>query len=153
MFLFAALFAIVAIVYFALGTLSQRGICDTLRNPAESNIIDVADKLLNFKQFKINANISSILQKCHQNETAYNVFQLNDTFDLTDVRNFTEQYDIQDILDKLKDKLDIETNIVILNDDGFKEIENLKESGISEIRYNKFIEEVLHSLILNNHYK
>lgn len=142
-FLFAAIFAVIAIVYFAIGTLSQRAVCDTLRNPDESNIIDTVEKLFDMKQFNITANITSILDTCHKNESIYKVFQLGNTFDLSKLKNFAEEYNIDEILEKLHNDTNFDhQNIIFLSDEGKEQLKNLINSGISDINYDKFIDEV-----------
>lgn len=144
MFLFSAVFVIVTFAYFAIGTLSQRAICDTLQHPEESNLIDVVDKLLNLKQFNVDANVSTILQKCHKNHSIYNVLDLKKTFNLDDIQNFTQHYDIEGILDDLQNAIEsqVETHVQFLDPIGIAKLEELKNSGISDIKYDKFINEV-----------
>lgn len=142
MFLFGAIFAIVTIAFFLFGGLSQRAICDTLQYPEDSNIIGVVDKLINLKEYKISTNIATIIKQCHKNESIYNVLGLKELFDLSELENFVERYKIEDILNDMKGKITFNQTIQFLTANELDKLETLMDSGISDINYDKFIEEV-----------
>lgn len=144
MFLFAIALSAITVVYFVVGVSSQRLICDPLRYPNESQLINLADQLVNFKELlNVDVNISTALKSCHQNQSIYNVLNLERQFNLEDVDTYLDKFDINKTLSDLMSKINTDTtHIEIISDTAKAQLKSLVQSGISEIKYDKFIEEV-----------
>lgn len=144
MFLFAIALAAITIVYFVVGVSSQRLVCDPLRYPNDSQLVDVADRMVNLKELlNVDVSISAALQSCHRNQSIYNVLNLERQFNLEDVDTYLDKFDINKTLTDLMSKINADTtHIEIISETAKEQLHSLVESGISEIKYDKFIEEV-----------
>lgn len=140
MFFSAFFLTVVTIVYFVTGMLAQKVICESLRNPAESQLLEVADSLLDLsKTAGVDAHISEILQNCHKNESIYNVFKLNSIFDLNKVNDYLTEYSIEEKLNELADTIEVGfSGITILTEGSKERLIELGESGIGEIEFGRF---------------
>lgn len=140
MFLSAFFLAAVTIVYFLIGVLSQRMVCESFRNPNESQLLKVADSLLNLnKTAGVDARISEILTNCHKNQSIYNVLKLKNVFDISKVDDYLEEYNIKKQLDALAETINVDfEGVEILNTDAINNLTELGKSGIDNIEFGRF---------------
>lgn len=151
MFFSAFFLAVVTIVYFVIGILSQKVICESFRNPADSQLLEVADTLLDLnKTAGVDAHISTILMNCHKNQSIYNVFNLKSIFDLDKVDDYLEEYSIQDKLNELANTIDVNlSGIEILDQTAKDRLTELGASGIGNIEFHRFTNVVSYLLHFN----
>ncbi|CAG9773666.1 unnamed protein product [Ceutorhynchus assimilis] len=96
MFLFGFLISIFTLVSFIAGVISEKALCDTLRNPnpSESNIMSIIDSLnLNLA---VDVKPSTMLNNCYQNKSIYQTFNLASQFNLEEIKanfNIAEKLD------------------------------------------------------------
>lgn len=140
MFLSAFFLAVVTIFCFVLGMLSQKVVCDSFRNPTESQLLNLANDVLNLNRtVGVNATVQEILTSCEKNQSIYNVFKLKSVFDLEKVDDYIEQYSIEEELNKLAENIDVNfDNIEILSEEAKVKLDKLAESGIDNIEFDKF---------------
>lgn len=147
MFMFAIVFVIVTVAHFFLGILSQRLVCDTLRDPDDNQVVKLVDDVLNLKQtIGLDVNISWVLNSCNQNYSAYNVFQLQGQYDLNEVVNYIDKFEINKTLNELTNQIHANTQIEILSPEAKQDLQDLVSSGIANINYDKFIDELTNNL-------
>ncbi|KAL1495015.1 hypothetical protein ABEB36_010505 [Hypothenemus hampei] len=121
MFLFGFIISILTVISLLLGVVSEKMICDPLRdpNPNKYRIIKLLDDL--DLQFGVEITPSSLLNNCYQNQSLYNTFNLGSKFDISKIRgefNITEQLKTLDF--------DIDTsNIHLLGDGSLKDLRNI----------------------------
>lgn len=151
MFFTAFFLAVVTIVYFIVGILSQKVVCESFRNPANSQLLEVADTLLDLnKTAGVNANIREILMNCHKNHSIYNVFNLTSVFDINKVDDYLEEYSIQDKLNELAGTIDVNlSGIKILDQEAKDRLMELGASGIDNIEFYRFTNVVSNKLHFN----
>ncbi|GJQ86906.1 hypothetical protein Trydic_g11778 [Trypoxylus dichotomus] len=139
MFLSGIFLAIVTIVLFILGGFSQRLVCDPLRNYNQSKMIDLLDDSFSLKDaIGLDVTVKQILSDCHQNKSAYRVFRLQNKIDLDKVNNYLEEFDIQNALNDLQDNIDIPVDVEILSTDAKAKLQELADSNISNINFDRF---------------
>lgn len=140
MFFSGFILAVVTIIYFITGVLAQRVVCDSFRNPTESQLIEVVDKMINLnKTAGVDAKISEILTNCHKNQSIYNVFKLKTVFDISKVDGYLKDFDIETQLDDLANSVNFDfTDFNILNPDTIEDLRNLADSGLDNINFDKF---------------
>lgn len=151
MFLFGAVFAIVSLAYFLLGGVTEILVCDTFRNPNRTQVMEIFDNVIKLDQLNANTNISTILKRCHNNNSIYTVLDLEKKFDLSKIENFWSDYNIDETLNKMMEQIESMgfNNIQLLNENSKKQLDNLIESGVSDIKFDKFINEVSLSIRIN----
>lgn len=142
MFFSAFFLAVITIGYFTIGIVSQRLVCDTLRDPANNQVMELIDELVNIKQIAgVDVNVTTVLTNCHKNQSIYNVFNLSSIFNVNELNDYISKYNINGSLDGLIDQIDAQmNNIEILNTDAELELEKLAQTGLSDINFDRFQE-------------
>lgn len=139
MFLFAIVLVVLTTAYFLLGIASLRALCDPLRNPDSSNFVAFVDDLIKFND----VNVTSVLTDCRANQSVYKVLNLKTQFDLNKVRNFWEEYHIDDAIGELENLISYDfSNIELLSEKAEESLTELIKVKISDIPLDKFVEEV-----------
>lgn len=146
MFLFSIILVVLTLAYFLLGVLGQRVACDPLRDPADSELVDLVNKLVNFKEaLGVDVNVTSVIVECNKGESIYNVLRLEDKFDLKQIEDIWTRYKIDEQLEELKDQL---TNahglntIELLSQASKEALEKLRQAKFSEIPFEKYVDEM-----------
>lgn len=140
-FFFTFFIAIVTTVYFIIGVCSQRVVCDTIREPASSPIMELVENTIDINTATgLDVNVTSILTKCHQNQSVYEVFHLEKVFNVSELTDYMSKYEIEDALKDLSNSVTADTNITILDETAISNLQSLTEAGISDIRFDKFID-------------
>ncbi|XP_044252661.1 prominin-like protein isoform X2 [Tribolium madens] len=138
MFLAGFVIAIVVLALFMVGVVTQRVVCDPMRDPANSQIFDLIDSL-NFSDYGINITVSEALEKCYQNKSIYEVANLADKFNLAEVKNYLNSFGINQTLAGLDiGSLDLLNDFKLLSDDDKKLLESFADSGFAEINFDEF---------------
>lgn len=138
MFLFSFFLMLITLVYFLTGSTSQRLICDTLRNPKNHRLFTMVDRFVHIDRI-VNSNISTIIETCHKNESAYNVLKLENKLNVSQLPNYLEDYGITEQIEKFKENIQFTDKIEIFTDDLKREIDKLKQSGIGSISFDTFM--------------
>lgn len=140
MFFSAVFLAVITIVYFFAGVVVQRSVCDSLRNSNDSQVVELVDGLLDFKELAgVDVSVATILHNCHKNESIYNVFNLSGIFDVQELNGYLSQYNISSSLNGLIDQITVTTDdIIILPDNTKEELRDLSRSGLSDLNFDKF---------------
>lgn len=84
--------------------------------------------------------ISFRYSKCHQNETLYNVLNLKNMFDVESLRDYSGRYDINDTIQQLRRKISLSPGVVILKDSARSKLNDLAQSGLSDIKFYQYVE-------------
>ncbi|XP_068914419.1 prominin-like protein isoform X4 [Tenebrio molitor] len=136
MFLLGFIVSVVVLVCFVVGVVTQRVACDPLRDPTNSQLFTLIDKM-NLSDYYINFNISTALESCYQNKSIYEVFYLKSRFDLDDVENFLVK--IKDTLATLNlGSIDILKNFTILSEADKNVLKEFANSGFADINFDEF---------------
>lgn len=136
MFLFSAILMVATLAYFLTGFITQRVVCDTLRNP-DSQMFNMVDEIV-MKQANLYSNLSTTIKKCHRGDTAYVALNLETKMHVNDFVNMLNNSGVTEKIKEFKDKIVINSNITIINDDTKAQLEELKKSGIADINFNRF---------------
>ena len=81
------------------------------------------------------------LFQCHNNETLYNLLQLNTVYNVEDLRNWREEYGIGGFISSLKNKIRLDDDlrtIQILSPQAKKDLVELAESQISDLNLTQY---------------
>lgn len=139
MFFFSFFLMLITIVYFLTGSMAQRVICDTLKKPKENHrLFTMLDKLVHIDEI-VNSNISTIIETCHKNESAYNVLKLENKLNVTHLPMYLEEYGITEQIEEFKKNIHFTDQIVLINEQTQNEIDKLKTSGIGDISFDSFM--------------
>lgn len=159
----------ITLVSFLAGSVLRRGVCDSLKHPRESQVIEYIDTYFNVnKQYeqirvqstrskwKLQANarpdpirIAEVIESCSKNNTVYEVLKLSNFYDIQEIRQFPEDYGIIRELNALKEKIEIKT-VHILTPAAKKNIEELRDSRLNDFMAYKFIDHLTENITQNN---
>ncbi|GAB1869021.1 Prominin-like protein isoform X2 [Camponotus japonicus] len=145
-FLLTSVLMVVTVVHMITGVMAQRGICEPLKNPKDNRMFELVDDLVQIKKIlypkypNANINMSYIVTKCHENETLYNVLNLKNVFDVESLRDYAGRYDINDTIQQLRRKISLSPGVVILKDSARSKLNDLAQSGLSDIKFYQYAE-------------
>lgn len=77
---------------------------------------------------------------CHRNETLYNVLKVGDIFDIGSLREYAGRYDINNTIQQLRRKISLSPGVVILTDSAKSKLNDLAQSGLSDIKFYQYVE-------------
>lgn len=157
----------VALASFLVGTLTRRAACDSLRDPANDQIINYLDQFVDLNRLYADlraqaersrtklqvseqvepVHIGEVIVACQQNETIYKVLKLNNFIDIRTIRDFPEHYGITRELAALKEKIKIQS-VQILTPEATEDIRALQESKLNDFDVDKFTDNVCQCLVL-----
>ncbi|XP_029672117.1 prominin-like protein isoform X6 [Formica exsecta] len=145
-FLLTSVLMVITVVHMITGVMAQRGICEPLKNPKDNRMFELVDDLVQIKRIlypkypNANINMSYIVTKCHENETLYNVLNLKNVFDVESLRDYAGRYDINDTIQQLRRKISLSPGVVILKDSARSKLNDLAQSGLSDIKFYQYAE-------------
>ncbi|XP_029169888.1 prominin-like protein isoform X2 [Nylanderia fulva] len=145
-FLLTSILMVITVVHMITGVMAQRGICEPLKNPKDNRMFELVDELVQIKRIlypkypNANINMSYIVTKCHENETLYNVLNLKNVFDVESLRDYAGRYDINDTIQQLRRKISLSPGVVILKDSARSKLNDLAQSGLSDIKFYQYAE-------------
>lgn len=159
----------ITLVSFLAGSILRRGVCDSLKHPRDSQVIDYIDTYFNInKQYeqirvqssrskwKLQANarqdplrIAEVIESCGKNNSVYEVLKLSNFYDIQEIRQFPEDYGITRELNALKEKIEIK-KVKILTPAAQKNIEELRDSRLNDFMAYKFIDHLTENITQNN---
>lgn len=140
MFLFAAILMVATLAYFLTGFLTQRLVCDTMRNP-DSKLFKIVDQIV-ANNTQLYSDLSWTIKKCHANKTAYVALNLEKKMHVNDFAKLLDDYNISSKIRDFKKNIHITPNVKIISEDTVRELKKLKESGIADINFHRFTEVV-----------
>ncbi|XP_043469571.1 prominin-like protein isoform X3 [Leptopilina heterotoma] len=153
-FLLTSILMIVTVAHMITGVAAQRGICEPLKNPKDNRMFKLLDDFVRIKRFlypnhpNANINMSYILSACHANKTLYKVLLFENIIEVKSLRNYVERYDINNTIQQLRQKIIFSPGIVIFSDRARGKLNELAESGLSDIKFYQYAE-VLRENITN----
>lgn len=160
----------ITLVSFLAGSLVRRSVCDSLKQPYESQMIDYIDTYFNlnkhyerigtqsarskWKQQATNRKldpirIADVIESCRGNNSIYQVLKLSNFYDIQEIRQFPEEYGITRELERLKDEIKVPT-VEILDEQAKKNIGILRDSRLNDFVAYKFVENLTSNITQNN---
>ncbi|KAG5310892.1 PROML protein, partial [Acromyrmex insinuator] len=145
-FLLTSILMVITVVHMITGVIAQRGICEPLKNPKDNRMFELVDEFVQIKRIlypknpNANINMSYIVTKCHENETLYNVLNLKNVFIVESLRDYNGRYDINDTIQQLRRKISLSPGVVILKDSARSKLNDLAQSGLSDIKFYQYAE-------------
>ncbi|KAG5345847.1 PROML protein, partial [Acromyrmex charruanus] len=145
-FLLTSILMVITVVHMITGVITQRGICEPLKNPKDNRMFELVDEFVQIKRIlypknpNANINMSYIVTKCHENETLYNVLNLKNVFIVESLRDYNGRYDINDTIQQLRRKISLSPGVVILKDSARSKLNDLAQSGLSDIKFYQYAE-------------
>lgn len=149
----------VSLASFLVGSVLRRGVCDSLNNPRDSQVVLYLDAYFNFnkqyerftqqstRSWKVQdsnrqidpLNIAQVIESCGKNHSVYEVLKLSNFYDIRTIKQFPEEHGIIRELDDLKKKVHI-GEVKILSPEAKANIETLRDSSLNEFESYKFVE-------------
>lgn len=84
--------------------------------------------------------VSDVIVSCHKNESIYKVLHLKNYFDIEDIKDYPEKYQIYVKLQQLIKSIELPKDIIILTPDATDAIEKLRQSELNDFAAYKFID-------------
>ncbi|XP_049293875.1 prominin-like protein isoform X4 [Anopheles funestus] len=155
----------VALASFLVGTLTRRAACDSLRDPANDQIVSYIDQFVDLNRLYADlraqaersrtklqvsdnmeqVSIGQVIMACQQNESIYKVLKLNNFVDIDTIREFPEQYGITRELNALTLKIKINP-VQILTPEATEDIKALQASKLNEFDVDKFTDNLTYNI-------
>ncbi|XP_052893944.1 prominin-like protein isoform X3 [Anopheles moucheti] len=155
----------VALASFLAGTLARRAACDSLRDPANDQIVSYIDQFVDlnrlYSDLRAQAerskpklpvsdnmeqiSIGQVIVACQQNESIYKVLKLNNFVDIDTIRDFPEQYGITRELNALTLKIKINP-VQILTPEATEDIKALQASKLNDFDVDKFTDNLTYNI-------
>eukprot|EP00096_Caligus_rogercresseyi_P016369 TRINITY_DN900_c2_g1_i1.p1 TRINITY_DN900_c2_g1~~TRINITY_DN900_c2_g1_i1.p1 ORF type:complete len:971 (-),score=312.63 TRINITY_DN900_c2_g1_i1:397-3309(-) len=153
-FLFSFVLLILATAQFALGTVFEKVVCQSIKHPTDSDVFEyVIDKLaepsletLQISQASPLGPISSVIAQCHANKSAYEILRLERVYDIERIRNWKDEFNIAYSLSKINVRTNDLRKIELLSSTARSDLERLAESQISELNFSAYTELVENSV-------
>ncbi|XP_077293915.1 prominin-1-A-like [Arctopsyche grandis] len=146
MFLLGIVLIAMTLVYFLIGVVAQRAICDPLKNPQDDQLFKLIDEFVDLEQIlfkgkaKNNFNMSFVVTSCHQNKTIYEVLKLEKIVDMKALRDKSEK-ELNDKIKEVHQSISFnQRDYVILKDSAKDKLNDLSDSGLSDFPFDRFTE-------------
>ncbi|XP_014215519.1 prominin-like protein isoform X2 [Copidosoma floridanum] len=145
-FLVTSVLMIITVAHMITGVLSERAICEPLKNPNDNRMFELVNDLVEVKRLlypkndHADINISHILNSCHKNETIYKVLKLQYIIDVDTLRSYTDRYDINKTIQKLEEKISLSGTYEIISKEAKMKLNALADSGLSDISFDQYTE-------------
>ena len=161
-FLFSLVLLLFTTALFLVGSTVDKVGCDALKNPNGSEIFHLIDE--HFVQPMIEENhpesseddisLATVLSNCHKNMTLYTMLEVQNLYDVEELRNWRREYGIGNYIENLKQKIRLDDlrAIQILSPEAEKELAELAQSEISDLnfaQYTSLLEEQITSIDLS----
>lgn len=149
-FLFSFPILIGTTAHFLLGASVEKVVCESLQQPQHSDLFRQVDRMyqpllqeaLKSERDSVAHNYSAveILERCHSNQTLFNVLQLEKAYNLSELLNWRAHYGIKEFIENLKNKvrLDQLQNIRLLSPSTKRDLEKLASSKLSDMEFTQF---------------
>ena len=87
-------------------------------------------------------SLTDVISNCHQNMTLYAIMEAHDIYDVNQLKNWRERYDIGKLVDNLKRNIHLKDlkQIQILSPEAERELRDLAESEISDLNFGQYTE-------------
>ena len=113
-FFIAAIFLfLICMVLFVVGAFTQKLVCDTINEPEDSELVPLLDVFLNAEINDLNLggepfnlSIPVIINGIHQGLPVYPLLQLKNIYDINDLTNWKEDFNIDSIIDSTMESID-----------------------------------------------
>ncbi|RZC39781.1 prominin-like protein, partial [Asbolus verrucosus] len=138
MFLAGFVVGVIVLGSFVVGVVTQRVVCDPMRDPENSQVFDLIDQA-DFSQYYIDFNISEALINCHKNKSIYEVFHLQSKFNLDEIKDYLNKFGINETLANLDlGSIDIPDDFHLLSDEDKSLLRSFAESDFADINFDEF---------------
>ncbi|CRL08743.1 CLUMA_CG021257, isoform A [Clunio marinus] len=162
-FLTISALLVICLACFLVGIVMKRGVCDPLNNPEGDQVFSYLDNFIDLNKFIFPENqriairqgngeelkplrISQVVGACHRNESIFEVLRLDDLLDIDQIRDFPEQFGINEKLNELADNVQITSQVRILNDQARKEIRELSKSELNNFEAYKYVDNLAENI-------
>lgn len=149
-FLFSFVLLVVATGQFLVGSTVDKVVCDALRHPNDSDVFQLIDQRLVQPVLEGQkphedwsaVSVSELIENCHRNMTIYEILQVENIYNVKELKRWREQYGIGDFIDNLKRKIRLDDlrGIQILSPEAEKELQDLAQSDISDLNFSQYTE-------------
>ncbi|XP_054282526.1 prominin-like protein isoform X2 [Macrosteles quadrilineatus] len=156
MFLSWAVLMVVTVFYFMTGVLADRAVCYTMRHP-ESRLFQLVDQQVPLRLYGSPQRpvpplrLSSIVRKCHANESLYNVLELRHLVDISKYPQLPQEFGINHRIEELTGKIRLENHVDILTPSAKQQLIRLANSPLNQFNltiYTKVLNEKITSIDL-----
>merc|ERR1719336_1091870 len=149
-FLFSFVLLILTTAHFVIGGILEKVVCESLRNPSQSDLFVQVDAqfiqprlneaLNELSSTKVEYKTSELIEQCHANETLYNILKLEHSYNISKLSDWRKSYGIGDYIENLKNKIQLEElkHITLLSPETSNDLRDLANSKISDMNFTQF---------------
>lgn len=168
-FLTVSVLLIIALALFLIGIVVRRGVCDPLRDPARDQIfmeyidpvIDLYDLFPEQQRNSRNAHlktnpqnleplrISQVISACHENKTIYDVLGLDKIYDVNEIQDYPNKYQLDAKIKKFIENIKIPPQ-KLLTSETEDSIISLANSPLNDFDEYKFLDNLTKNITYYN---
>lgn len=130
------------------------------RNPEDDQIFNYVDKYIDLNKIlydetsksqffrdrqsvykNVPLRISNLISSCHQNKTFYEVFQLENYYNISEIRTYFQKYKVESLIQDLIKNIQI-NKVTLLTPDAIEQINQLEKSKLNNFDLDKFVDNV-----------
>uniref|UniRef100_A0A336M8P2 CSON006738 protein n=1 Tax=Culicoides sonorensis TaxID=179676 RepID=A0A336M8P2_CULSO len=166
-FLTISALLVISLVLFLVGIVARRGVCDPLNDPARDQIfteyidpvIDLYDffpeQQRNSRNSRPKSNnleplrISQVISACHENQTIYNVLGLDKIYDVSEIQDYPNKYQIDAKIKKFVENIKIPP-ISLMTPETEESIIALGNSALNDFDEYKFLDNLTKNITYYN---
>lgn len=168
-FLTVSVLLIIALALFLIGIVVRRGVCDPLRDPARDQIfmeyidpvIDLYDLFPEQQRNSRNAHlktnpqnleplrISQVIIACHENKTIYDVLGLDKIYDVNEIQDYPNKYQLDAKIKKFIENIKIPPQ-KLLTSETEDSIISLANSPLNDFDEYKFLDNLTKNITYYN---
>ncbi|XP_043234601.1 prominin-like protein isoform X2 [Amphibalanus amphitrite] len=156
-FLFGWLLLLLITCMFLLGGLTQLYLCDGLVDPSAPGsglpILEAVYPLETvFPALENAGDVADVVRRCHQNQSIYSVLRLESLFNVSEVRGYKYQMELDQKLEALRQQITVDTAVELLTSRARDQLAQLARSDLDQLNYTAFtvaLEEEITTIDMN----
>ncbi|XP_026324946.1 prominin-like protein [Hyposmocoma kahamanoa] len=145
MFVLGGVVSLVLLVYFLVGVAGTRFVCDPLTEPRGNRLFADVEKFVDLERALFNErsdsdfNLTSVMLRCHNNGSIYEVFQLHRLYDLQAVKAEMSA-EVERRVAQLRPAYAPAARATILRDSAKRKLRLLADTGLSDFDFDRILQ-------------
>jgi len=135
-FLFSSVIMAVTTALFVVGSATEILVCDPFKDPTHSEVFELIGENLSYEQYYPSGeapHLTEIIAKCHQNQSLYTVVSWqNIDKSLGELKNYRDQLQLDEKINKLMEQIKVDTKVEILSRDAKQQLWELANSSVAD---------------------
>ncbi|XP_023247134.1 prominin-1-like isoform X2 [Copidosoma floridanum] len=147
-FCVTSILVVLNVAHMLVGILSERMVCESLKNPRDSQIVQVASKTIYIGSLEYgsllspNWSLHDLIDSCRENNALAKGLKLEEATITGVWRNYTDSYDIDKRIDDLVNGINLNFDYELMNNGTKEQLREFANGAVNEINFEE-IDKVL----------